>query len=669
MTFARGDEATMKIVCDSCSTKYSIADEKVRGKVFKIKCKKCSHVIVVKGDPETAEPKSPSGGFDQKETRVFDYGEQGAAAAAGGQASASDEPRWHLVVDREQVGPMTAAEVQDRWTRGEINAETYAWREGFADWQRIGAIEELDFLTSGGGATKVSPNPSFPSAAEPGGLFSAGAVQGSSSGPFAKSDPSDLFSSRSGGIADDEGAQDLFASAPPTVSSSSAGEGAVFSSAQPPAEPTNPQPARKTQPHGGDLFAPAGAEAAPRGSAASSPAVAQAEVSVDPRLDVRPLAGQRNENSVLFSLKNLTAMANESAPKPSSPSTPGFASGGGSEASGLIDIRAMASMTMGGKKEEGVPRNDDGLPIFAPSAFAAPPSGVLIPTASSSQPKWMNSFVIGGIAVLAVAVVVLGVLVFKGRSTSVAGRLPEGVPVSSENGLDVPPSGEKGSVAEENRVALPGTTTAPPSPAPPPSSVGTSPAPAPSAAPTPSSRESRTSSKEPQRRAETRNEARTETKEKRGREREPEKQPARSSAASDPAPKASKEKCDEVACLVDSTLPCCRKGGSSGSSSSSSSSASAGGSNLPSTLSRSDIVSGIGTVRGRVMSCNDQYKVAGTVMVKLLIDNDGTVSSASVQGSFAGTPTGSCVERATKAARFKKFSGAKVPVQYPFVFR
>ena len=35
----------MKIVCDSCSAKYSIADEKVAGKVFKIRCKKCSNVI------------------------------------------------------------------------------------------------------------------------------------------------------------------------------------------------------------------------------------------------------------------------------------------------------------------------------------------------------------------------------------------------------------------------------------------------------------------------------------------------------------------------------------------------------------------------------------------------------------------------------------------------
>ena len=43
----------MKIICDSCGTKYSISDDKVRGKVFKIRCKKCSHIIVVRGG-ETA---------------------------------------------------------------------------------------------------------------------------------------------------------------------------------------------------------------------------------------------------------------------------------------------------------------------------------------------------------------------------------------------------------------------------------------------------------------------------------------------------------------------------------------------------------------------------------------------------------------------------------------
>src|SRR5687768_11052713 len=39
----------MKLVCDSCGTKYSISDEKIAGKAFKIRCKTCSHVMVVRG--------------------------------------------------------------------------------------------------------------------------------------------------------------------------------------------------------------------------------------------------------------------------------------------------------------------------------------------------------------------------------------------------------------------------------------------------------------------------------------------------------------------------------------------------------------------------------------------------------------------------------------------
>src|SRR5262245_42723452 len=118
----------MKIVCDNCSTKYSIADEKVRGKVFKIKCKKCSHIIVVKGT-ESDGP-APQAGFDQKETKVFDYsgfdGKDGAGGAAG-------DAVWHLVIDREQIGPLSIPEIQARWSAGEIDADTYAWREGFGD--------------------------------------------------------------------------------------------------------------------------------------------------------------------------------------------------------------------------------------------------------------------------------------------------------------------------------------------------------------------------------------------------------------------------------------------------------------------------------------------------------------------------------------------------------
>src|SRR5438128_4727930 len=109
----------MKIVCDNCSTKYSIADEKVRGKVFKIKCKKCSHIIVVKGNEGAAAEAGgapPPGGFDQKETRVFDY--SGFDGPGGPGAAGAAEAVWHLVIDREQVGPLSLAEIANKWKAG-----------------------------------------------------------------------------------------------------------------------------------------------------------------------------------------------------------------------------------------------------------------------------------------------------------------------------------------------------------------------------------------------------------------------------------------------------------------------------------------------------------------------------------------------------------------------
>jgi predicted Zn finger-like uncharacterized protein len=44
----------MKFVCDRCQTRYSIADEKVRQKILRIRCKTCGNVIVVQGEHASA---------------------------------------------------------------------------------------------------------------------------------------------------------------------------------------------------------------------------------------------------------------------------------------------------------------------------------------------------------------------------------------------------------------------------------------------------------------------------------------------------------------------------------------------------------------------------------------------------------------------------------------
>ncbi|MFW5877343.1 MAG: GYF domain-containing protein, partial [Myxococcota bacterium] len=119
----------MKIVCDSCGAKYSIADEKVAGKVFKIRCKKCSSTIVVRGD------QVPNFEDDDGATRVYDYG---------------SEAIWHVVVDGDQQGPMAPAAFGALLTDGTIDWDAYVWREGFEGWKAARDVPELVEAVSGG---------------------------------------------------------------------------------------------------------------------------------------------------------------------------------------------------------------------------------------------------------------------------------------------------------------------------------------------------------------------------------------------------------------------------------------------------------------------------------------------------------------------------------------
>lgn len=631
----------MKIVCDSCSTKYSIADEKVRGKVFKIKCKKCGHIIVVKGT-EGSSPGAPAAGFDQKDTRVFDYsGFDGQGAPASAPAPASAEAIWYVVVDREQVGPMTVAEVHAKVAAGQCDQDTYAWREGMGDWQRLGNIAEL-----AGSAPKPVPAPeplrSAPRVAE-------AAVPAASSAVTGRADPADLFAAAAAGEAaevDADAAQGgLFgnvsqrAAAAPLAAAPEPGAEAVFSSAS---------VARRPVPKD-DLFALA---ASADGGMAAAPSSGD-----NGHVDVRQMTAQRNENSVLFSLNNLAALASD-APKAGGVAAPVVHSTGGSEGSGLIDIRAMAAMTLGSKRDDAGARlraSEDDLPVFSASAFAAQPSGVLLPTMAQAKPNRMMYAFYAGFGVLALAVIILGVLVVKGlgnKQTTSPG-IAELAPPAPTAG-DVPPLSKTPSLPDEVPAAPQGTPSpvgkaAPPAPA---ASVVT---PAPAAPP----KEDRAAKPAKDSRSSERSSRNEREKSPEVRTPPPERTVAKPPTGS---------KCDEVACLVDSSLPCCKKGGSSSSSSSSPSRAS-GDSGLPDSLSRTDIQSGMSSVRGRVMACNDEYKVPGTVIAKITISGSGEVSSAKVEGKFSGTPSGSCVERAVRNARFKKWKGPSVVVTYPFSFR
>src|SRR5690606_23761077 len=168
------------------------------------------------------------------------------------------------------------------------------------------------------------------------------------------------------------------------------------------------------------------------------------------------LRGERNENSVLFSLNNLAQLASDTRPAPApaaSSSSTGHATGAsGGEGSGLIDIRSMASAYMGsaggaavGKPaaaSSGIGSIDD-LPVFGGGGFSEP--AVIVPVAArASTNNKMLYLMIGAVGLLALVAIIMIVLLLKGgdQPQQLAAATP------TEEGAKAGDEGDKADSAE-----------------------------------------------------------------------------------------------------------------------------------------------------------------------------------------------------------------------------
>ena len=565
----------MKIVCDSCGTKYSISDDKVRGKVFKIRCKKCSHIIVVRGTEDAGTPAV-------------------APAAAAPEASG-----WHLVVDGDQVGPVPEADIRARIERGEINAETYVWKEGFADWLKLSAIPEFAPLVTpadggvfadglGSGAVNGDGGAHEPAA---GGLFGGAAPAAVDADVFGG-----LPSVRRGG---DAAAGDLFAS--PAITSKSAAD-----------EPRWPAASATPAAHDGGR--------------------------------VESLTGQRHENSVLFSLSNLQSLA---MPAPASKSVATTAPT--TEGSGLIDIRAMAASTLGPSSSAGPSFGGsagDDLPAF--SAFSpAAPVLLALPT-QGGPPKWIY-------AVIGVAVVLVGLIGF------MAFKILGAKPVTVETAAAPPAAAPAGETA---KLAAPVAANAP-APIPAPSTIPAEQLPpreAPKAEGSEPKAEHHHGHGEKSERAAKESSAKDSSKRsgQGGDDR-------RTVAAAEPPTTEKKPAKGSLDDLLEGALNHKSSGGSAARPRVDDDGARSAAPASSGPLAKGAVVAGMNSVKGKVSDCYQQFKVPGMAMVNVVIGKSGRVSSASVTGKFAGTPTGTCVERAVKTASCPPSEGLTTP--YPFMLR
>jgi hypothetical protein len=55
---------------------------------------------------------------------------------------------WYYVLGSERVGPVGIETLKDLFLKEEIGLESYVWRKGFQNWERIKDVNELDFSTS-----------------------------------------------------------------------------------------------------------------------------------------------------------------------------------------------------------------------------------------------------------------------------------------------------------------------------------------------------------------------------------------------------------------------------------------------------------------------------------------------------------------------------------------
>jgi predicted Zn finger-like uncharacterized protein len=521
----------MKITCQACAAKYTIADEKVVGKTVKIRCKKCgANIIVNAGEASGAATGPATADAPQR----LEGGGQGSSDAV-----------WTVNVAEGDQRTMSLADIVSEYGSHVVTDDTFCWKDGMGDWLPVREIPELYGACARGAAgagheeedaaTRIHEAPAAI-------LAMVGNGAGAAAVPAAR---------RAGARA--PGA-DLFGNA-----AQAGGEDDVLTSA------------------------PAGAPE---------------------RHDEGKAIGERNENSVLFSLGALTAPALGTPAENRTTAT--------NEASGLIDIRQLsAQLNAGDEKKKKQSRVDDimnlgggafspGLsaPVLSAPAleeFASSPDGAAAGgTATAGKSRGMIIGALAGGLLLIGGVVGVAMMMTQGKTDEKTKTAASGSAVGTE-----------ASAAAAGPSAAPSAPIAAAAPSSPPE-----PSSAPSAA---ASDTSAGATKTPPTAAPTETHATTK-----------EPTPEKTAAPATPA--------------AESAGP----------------------------FDMGEAKSKLAAIAGAVQACK-RGDASGTGRVIVTFATNGAAQSATVSGApFEGTPTGACVASKFRGARVPAFSGAPFTVSKSF---
>ena len=648
----------MKIICDSCGAKYSIADEKVQGKVFKIRCKKCSDVIVVKGVDETAQPEEQEyGGYDN---------------AGGGAAE------WYVVIDGERVGPITPEEVNAYYTAGQLQADTYVWRDGLDDWVMLETLSEFAHLTHDTAgpeeATMISTRSSVGedayggAAAAASGASAAGGAQSYGGGAGLEAAGYDIPDAGESTMVMDSGRfqKEEFESFQGDGAGSTNGESVAAVESGSYDSVTGSGGFEQQSSNGHDAFGeePAqdlsggydsgggyddggyddggyddggyddgGYEAEQGGggmfAAFDSGDGGDQDYQADDygqESDASPdlsggkaddLVGARNENSVLFSLSSVDQVKAVSKP------TGGAGQAEGSDKSGLIDIQALASTHAAMKGGGGAKDDEDEFVAGTMSVPALMPMG----SHKSNTPLIIGISVGAAVVLLGMAAIIIFLLMGDGDEDEV---LQPGVVAE----VDEEQQPEEKELTEEEQAEADEAEAA---------------AAAALAAKEAEEEQEEEEEEEEEEVAEARP---TRTKQAAAR-------PAPRQETKRPAPTPPREE-KSGGSIID------RMGDDS------SAQKSEPAADLPDSLSRSMVQSTIRRYNSQVASCSQNSNsggLSGRAQVRFVVQGNGSVTSADTQGEFSGTDVGSCIEGVVRGMRFPATQDDRRTITYPFAVR
>lgn len=172
----------MKFHCDRCKTRYSIADERVRGKILKIRCKNCTAVITVREGMDSSaagRTGAASSAAPKASRQVSRSGPAAAARAAAAapaipkdaarsapssalqgafkdvmspgrispsdsfQAPATLDEEWYVSVDGDQSGPFSLHNAMEWVRQRSPDEELWCWNEDFDDWLPVEKVSHF----------------------------------------------------------------------------------------------------------------------------------------------------------------------------------------------------------------------------------------------------------------------------------------------------------------------------------------------------------------------------------------------------------------------------------------------------------------------------------------------------------------------------------------------